>query len=133
MGVAPGGTAPGEGTAEWTGPVFAILRLLSPRRPKRDPARIPVSHRYRRKVHGVRSLENRRRGRREDVRLRAFERRGAIADYLTTGKDTEISGEAAAPSPIDLKYSIDGYNKFLDSGVYPAVEPPWDTLRAVNV
>ena len=57
----------------------------------------------------------------------------AIADYLTTGKDTEISGEAAAPSPIDLKYSIDGYNKFLDPDGYPAVEPPWGTLNAINL
>src|SRR5437870_1728542 len=109
MGVAPGGTAPGEGTAEWTGPVFAILRLLSPRRPKRDPARIPVSHRYRRKVHGVRSLENRRRGRREDVRLRAFERRGSPCHRRLSdnGKRYRDLREAAAPSPIDLKYSID--------------------------
>jgi quinoprotein glucose dehydrogenase len=33
----------------------------------------------------------------------------------------------------DLKYTIDGYNKFLDPDGYPAIEPPWGTLNAVNL
>lgn len=32
-----------------------------------------------------------------------------------------------------LKYTFDGYNKFLDPDGYPAVEPPWGTLNAINL
>jgi quinoprotein glucose dehydrogenase len=28
---------------------------------------------------------------------------------------------------------MDGYNKFLDPDGYPAVEPPWGTLNAINL
>ena len=34
---------------------------------------------------------------------------------------------------MDLKYSIDGYNKFLDPDGYPAVTPPWGTLNAIDL
>ncbi len=37
------------------------------------------------------------------------------------------------PSPIDLKYRFDGYNKFLDPDGYPAVQPPWGTLNAIDL
>jgi quinoprotein glucose dehydrogenase len=40
---------------------------------------------------------------------------------------------SVAPSPMDLEYTIDGYNKFLDPDGYPAVEPPWGTLNAINL
>ena len=56
----------------------------------------------------------------------------ALAAYVMFGEDTEASVEGA-PSPIDQKYGIDGYNKFLDPGGYPAVEPPWGTLNAINL
>lgn len=56
----------------------------------------------------------------------------AIIDYLVRGKDA-----AAAPSttgsPHELRYTHDGYNKFLDPDGYPAVEPPWGTLNAINL
>ena len=55
----------------------------------------------------------------------------AILQYVTKGEDVRAS-EAAA-SPIDLSYSIDGYNKFLDPDGYPAVKPPWGTLNAINL
>ncbi len=56
----------------------------------------------------------------------------ALARYLLYGEDRQVqnSGE---PSPIDLKYGIDGYNRFLDPEGYPAVEPPWGTLNAINL
>ena len=38
-----------------------------------------------------------------------------------------------APSPLDLKYTTDGYNKFLDPDGYPALEPPWGTLNAIDL
>ena len=56
----------------------------------------------------------------------------AVADYVLYGEDSE-SGGSAGPSPIDLRYAGDGYNKFLDPDGYPAIEPPWGTLNAVNL
>jgi quinoprotein glucose dehydrogenase len=56
----------------------------------------------------------------------------AIATYLTSGKEVEVEVKASA-SPFDLKYTTDGYNKFLDPDGYPAVEPPWGTLNAINL
>lgn len=55
----------------------------------------------------------------------------ALTEFLMTGKDVEA--EAAKASPTDLKYDIDGYNKFLDPDGYPAVTPPWGTLNAINL
>jgi quinoprotein glucose dehydrogenase len=58
----------------------------------------------------------------------------AVVDYVRTGKDSRVAttGEAS-PSPIDQKYTIDGYNKFLDPDGYPAVQPPWGTLNAIDL
>ena len=55
----------------------------------------------------------------------------ALTRYLATGKEATIS--YVKPSPIDLKYTIDGYNKFLDPDGYPAVAPPWGTLSAIDL
>ncbi len=55
----------------------------------------------------------------------------ALVSYLVSGEDTEV--EVPAPSPLDLKYKHDGYNKFLDPDGYPAVEPPWGTLNAIDL
>ncbi len=57
----------------------------------------------------------------------------AVTDYVVFGEDTRTEGGEQAPSPIDLKYSSDGYNKFLDPDGYPAVEPPWGTLNAISL
>src|SRR5260370_41411976 len=57
----------------------------------------------------------------------------AIARYVISGEDKEVSAAAAARSPFEQKYSIDGYNKFLDPDGYPAVEPPWGTLNAIDL
>ncbi len=37
------------------------------------------------------------------------------------------------PSPLDAKYISDGYNKFLDKDGYPAIQPPWGTLTAIDL
>jgi quinoprotein glucose dehydrogenase len=34
---------------------------------------------------------------------------------------------------MDLNYTTDGYNKFLDPDGYPAIAPPWGTLNAINL
>jgi quinoprotein glucose dehydrogenase len=55
----------------------------------------------------------------------------AISRYVLTGKDTAtVPGVVAAAA---LKYRTDGYNKFLDPEGYPAIEPPWGTLNAINL
>ena len=54
--------------------------------------------------------------------------------FLITGEETRIEAHCPdSPSPIELKYTMDGYNKFLDPDGYPAVEPPWGTLNAINL
>jgi len=57
----------------------------------------------------------------------------AIAHYLVTHEDTAVSGKAARRSPYEQKYTSDGYNRFLDPDGYPAVEPPWGTLNAIDL
>ncbi len=58
----------------------------------------------------------------------------ALTRYLTKGEDIALAAyEQAEPSPIDLKYTMDGYNRFLDPDGYPAVTPPWGTLNAVDL
>ena len=57
----------------------------------------------------------------------------AIARFLLTGEDTPGGKTRAKPLPIEMKYSFDGYNKFLDPDGYPAVAPPWGTLSAIDL
>ena len=56
---------------------------------------------------------------------------GSLVTYLISGEDQEV--DVPDPSPMDLKYKHDGYNKFLDPDGYPAVEPPWGTLNAIDL
>jgi len=57
----------------------------------------------------------------------------ALAHLLVTGQDTEFATPVSAQLSHPLKYTHDGYNKFLDPDGYPAVEPPWGTLNAINL
>jgi glucose dehydrogenase len=57
----------------------------------------------------------------------------ALSRYLSNGENAEISLETKNSSIPELKYTIDGYNKFLDPDGYPAVEPPWGTLNAIDL
>ncbi|HEY9433045.1 MAG TPA: PQQ-binding-like beta-propeller repeat protein [Blastocatellia bacterium] len=74
-------------------------------------------------------------------RMPAFSRIGgdairAIADYVLTGKDVAVlmtESKPSPPNPMDLKYTMDGYNKFLDPEGYPAIAPPWGTLSAIDL
>ncbi|MBI3280183.1 MAG: PQQ-binding-like beta-propeller repeat protein [Acidobacteria bacterium] len=56
----------------------------------------------------------------------------AVMRYIAFGEDEAVAG-TPGPSPIDQKYGIDGYNKFLDPEGYPPIEPPWGTLNAINL
>jgi quinoprotein glucose dehydrogenase len=54
-------------------------------------------------------------------------------DFLMEGGDKEAIVESASRPAVQLKYTMDGYNKFLDPDGYPAVTPPWGTLSAINL
>jgi len=57
----------------------------------------------------------------------------AIVTYVTTRKDVKVADVRRSRWPIQQKYRIDGYNKFLDPDGYPAVKPPWGTLNAIDL
>lgn len=58
----------------------------------------------------------------------------ALVHYVLTGIDTPLEVRSSpSPWPFGLKYTTDGYNKFLDPDGYPAVEPPWGTLNAIDL
>jgi len=41
----------------------------------------------------------------------------AVFEYVYYGKETVVKDKG--PSPLDVKYQSDGYNKFLDKDGYP--------------
>jgi cytochrome c5 len=55
----------------------------------------------------------------------------AIVNYVVNGEDENV--RTKQDSPFFMKYLNDGYTKFLDPDGYPAVEPPWGTLNAINL
>jgi len=57
----------------------------------------------------------------------------AMAHFLATGEDVQLAAPLGPQNFPPLKYSMDGYNKFLDPDGYPAVKPPWGTLNAINL
>lgn len=56
---------------------------------------------------------------------------GAVLRYVRNGENA--SANVATAKASELRYGIDGYNKFLDPDGYPAVAPPWGTLNAVSL
>ena len=59
--------------------------------------------------------------------------RSAITDYIF-GKSTPADDEWGDSAPDEsVRYTITGYNRFLDPDGYPAVKPPWGTLNAVDL
>jgi quinoprotein glucose dehydrogenase len=59
----------------------------------------------------------------------------AIVDFLYDEEKTEASsGSTAGKAPVNgSPYKFDGYNKFLDNNGYPAINPPWGTLTAIDL
>jgi quinoprotein glucose dehydrogenase len=55
----------------------------------------------------------------------------AVFEYVYYGKEKVVKDNG--PSPLDAKYISDGYNKFLDKDGYPAIQPPWGTLTAIDM
>jgi len=57
----------------------------------------------------------------------------AILAFILQGEEKEVADAPRAPSPIDLKYRLDGYTRFTDPDGYPAITPPWGTLNALDL
>jgi quinoprotein glucose dehydrogenase len=82
----------------------------------------------------IRSLIREGRGRMPEFAELSRDEMRALVHFLLTGEDTAVEARTSeSPWPFGLKYTMDGYNKFLDPGGYPAVEPPWGTLNAINL
>jgi quinoprotein glucose dehydrogenase len=69
-------------------------------------------------------------------RMPGFARLGAeglhaVVNFVYSGEDTRVANSLASTS--DMKYISDGYNRFLDPDGYPAIQPPWGTLSAINL
>ena len=63
--------------------------------------------------------------------------RDAIASYVLDLKDKKemvFNGNQTATNPYwDMPYTSTGYNKFLTKAGYPAINPPWGTLNAIDL
>jgi quinoprotein glucose dehydrogenase len=57
--------------------------------------------------------------------------RRAIVEYVVTGRSEVVRGDA--PTPFDMKYTLDGYIRFTDPDGFPAITPPWGTLTALDM
>jgi quinoprotein glucose dehydrogenase len=54
----------------------------------------------------------------------------AISQYVLSGENKEL---ASAGAQAAARYRFTGYHRFLDPDGYPAVQPPWGTLNAINL
>ena len=54
----------------------------------------------------------------------------AVAQYVLSGENKEL---APANGPSAAKYRFTGYRRLLDPDGYPAVQPPWGTLNAIDL
>jgi quinoprotein glucose dehydrogenase len=67
-------------------------------------------------------------------RMPSFARLGdgvrAVVDYVYSGADRSVTTAGSFSSP---KFIFDGYNMFLDADGYPAIQPPWGNLTAINM
>jgi quinoprotein glucose dehydrogenase len=56
-----------------------------------------------------------------------------LTQYLMSDKEAVVDVPTRQTRVNNLKYTSDGYNKFLDPDGYPAIAPPWGTLNAINL
>ncbi|UCF38991.1 MAG: c-type cytochrome, partial [Acidobacteriota bacterium] len=57
----------------------------------------------------------------------------ALVGFLLDSEEASAGGEAEEDGSPRSLYSHTGYNRFLDPEGYPAVEPPWGTLNAIDL
>lgn len=58
---------------------------------------------------------------------------GITTYLLGSGKESSAESESEATEKVGLPYAHTGYHKFLDPEGYPAVNPPWGTLTAIDL
>ena len=97
--------------------------------PPEFPSLVGVSNRYDEAT--VKNLIARGAGRMPAFSSLGQDQLQAVFEYVYHGKETVVSDKG--PSPLDVKYISDGYNKFLDKDGYPAIAPPWGTLTAIDL
>jgi quinoprotein glucose dehydrogenase len=65
------------------------------------------------------------------------EEKQAVASFVLETRSVQNKKFVAPPASVDtfrnLPYTITGYNKFLSKEGYPAINPPWGTLSAINL
>ena len=57
--------------------------------------------------------------------------RRALVQYVASGRSDTVRQDA--PSPFDVRYTLDGDIRFTDPEGFPAVTPPWGTLTAIDM
>jgi quinoprotein glucose dehydrogenase len=57
--------------------------------------------------------------------------RRALVQYVATGRSDLVKQDA--PSPYDVRYTLDGEIRFTDPDGFPAITPPWGTLTAIDM
>jgi quinoprotein glucose dehydrogenase len=97
--------------------------------PPEFPSLIGVANRY--DVGTVKHLISQGAGRMPGFSSLGQDQLEAIIQYVYYGKEKIVKDNG--PSPLDAKYTSDGYNKFLDKEGYPAIQPPWGTLTAIDL
>jgi quinoprotein glucose dehydrogenase len=97
--------------------------------PPEFPSLVGVSDRY--DEDKVREVISQGQGRMPSFASLGHDQLEAVFEYVYYHKEMQVKD--SGPSPLDAKYISDGYNKFLDMDGYPAVQPPWGTLTAIDL
>jgi quinoprotein glucose dehydrogenase len=97
--------------------------------PPEFPSLIGLADRY--EEGSVKELISQGQGRMPGFTNLGHDQLEAVFEYVYYGKETTVKD--SGPSPLDAKYISDGYNKFLDKDGYPAIQPPWGTLTAIDL
>jgi quinoprotein glucose dehydrogenase len=97
--------------------------------PPEFPSLVGISDRY--EEDKVRDVISQGQGRMPSFANLGHDQLEAVFEYVYYHKEMQVKD--SGPSPLDAKYISDGYNKFLDIDGYPAIQPPWGTMTAIDL